>query len=113
MRLLHFSFFRNVFTHQVRAIHTLFGKNILVCSARHRCLGPECKAVIDATIAAMKKRDEGGEDAVRTKKRGPDRVDKAPEEVKAALRNGDIKDHMMMVKTLLKGGVSFMISDPR
>lgn len=89
------------------------GENILVCSARHRCLGPECQAVIDGTIAAMKRRDEGGEAAVQAKRKGPDGVDSAPEGVKAALRRGDIKPHMWAVKILLNGGASFTISDQR
>jgi len=61
----------------------------------------------------MKKRDAGGEAAVKAKKKGPDGVDNAPDEVKSALRAGDIKEHMWAVKTLLNGGVSFTISDQR
>lgn len=71
--------------------------------------------MIDATIAAMKRRDAGGVAMVQAKKKGPDNVDKASDDVKAALRRGDIKSDtcISLVKTLLSGGVSFTISDQR
>lgn len=71
--------------------------------------------MIDATKTAMKRRDDGGEAMVQAKKKGPDCVDKAPDHMKEALRRGDINSAscIKLVKHLLKGGVSFTISDQR
>jgi len=99
---------------QVRAIHDISGENVFLCASRRTCLNPECPAVKESLIAAMKKRDEGGDAMVLGKRRkGGDDVDTAGDDVKAALRRGDAGKCMWATKKLIGAGVSFTISDAK
>lgn len=98
---------------QPRAIHSISGENTLLVASRQSCLNPECTAVKKAAIAVMKKRDEGGEAMMLKNRKGGDAVDKAGDDVKAALRKGDVGKYMRHTRTLLGKGVSFTVSDSR
>lgn len=97
----------------MRAIHGISGENALLVASRRQCLNPGCDAVKAGSVAAMKKRDAGGEAMAASRKNGPDIVDKAPDAVKGALRRGDVGNYMSAAATLLNGGVSFTVSDSR
>lgn len=97
----------------MRAIHGVSGENVLLVASRRQCLNPDCEAVKEGSIAAMKRRDVGGEAMAAARRNGPDAVDTAPESVKEALRRGDVRDCVATATVLLNGGVSFTLSDSR
>lgn len=98
---------------QPRAIHDVSGESIFLVASRQTCLNPECSAVKERLMAAMQKRDKGGEAEMLDKRKGGDAVDKAGDDVKAALRRGDAGKYMWATKKLVGAGVSFTISDSR
>ena len=97
----------------MRAIHGVSGENVLLVASRRQCLNPDCEAVKAGAIAAMKRRDAGGQAMAAARRNGPDAVDTAPDLVKGALRRGDLRDYIATATVLLNGGVSFTLSDSR